>query len=102
MTKRSTGYLTHLFNLIGQHSSQEGSDWTIKHSDQIANQIQFLETLVKQYISLLQIVFPEFEPLPSRDRMMPPTQVREVLANENLENMRFVKGLLKHCVPYKT
>ena len=28
-------------------------------------------------------------------------KIKERLRND-LENMRFVKGLLKHCVPYKT
>lgn len=95
MTKRSTGYLSHLFDLIGQHKILNNGQ--ISDKDQIANQIMFLETMAQQYIALLQLIFPEFniESFSPRDKMMSPTQAAEVLANQNLENMRFGLGALK-------
>ena len=89
MSKRSTGYLSHLFDLIGQHKILNKG--RISDHDQIANQITFLETMAKQYLALLQLIFPEIhiDDFSPRDTMMSPTQAAEVLANQNLENMRF-------------
>ena len=89
MSKRSTGYLSHLFDLIGQHKILNKG--RISDHDQIANQITFLETMAKQYLALLQLIFPEIhiDDFSPRDTMMSPTQAVEVLANHNLENMRF-------------
>ena len=87
MAKRSTGYLSHLFDLIGQHKVLNNG----RISNQIANQIIFLETMVQQYLALLQLIFPEFhiDDFSPRNKMMSPTQAFEVIANQNLKNMRF-------------
>ena len=94
MTKRSTGYLNHLFDLIGQHKVLNGR---ISDKDQIANQIIFLETMAQQYLALLQLIFPEYhiDDYSPRNKMMPPTQASEVVANQNLKNIRFGLVALK-------
>ena len=95
MAKRSTGYLSHLFDLIGQHKVLNNG--RISDKDQIANQIIFLETMAQQYLALLQLIFPEFhiDDFSPRNKMMSPTQAFEVIANQNLENMRFGLAALK-------
>ena len=94
MAKRSTGYLSHLFDLIGQHKVLNGR---ISDNDQIANQIIFLETMAQQYLALLQLIFPEYhiDDYSPRNKMMPLTEASEVIANQNLENMRFGLVALK-------
>ena len=57
MSKRSTGYLSYLFDLIGQHKVLNKG--RISDHDQIANQITFLETMTQQYLALLQLIFPK-------------------------------------------
>ena len=100
MVKKSTGYLSHLFGLIQQHRISNNGE--IRDTDQVANQIMFLETMAQQYLSLLQLIFPEFhvETFLPRPKMMSFSQTTEVLAQENLENMRFALKALRPFISH--
>ena len=51
----------------------------------------------QQYLSLLQLIFPEFhvENFHPREKMMSATQASEVIKNEDLKSMRFALTALR-------